>query len=264
MKTLEEPNILDEIVKNNIVEENNKFLIFNSNDILPLEMEAFESGQVIKNFANIDKSIHAQYPVFDIDTVLSMKHPSQNINGKNLPRFALYNVLKKNENIQTFRVSDRFRLGKKIIICLAICATLAILMYYINPGPTSLGIPYHTLKAVGFSICIMMGVYFIIGTIGVIITYFEDKPVEYTISSKFIGIIPKGTRNNIKNHMESKVWDDICVLQEVEKWHIKKPVINLNRKLDPLVLGKKNEVWYLIDRFDTTTMEEYISKEFTM
>jgi len=262
MKTLEEPSILDEIVKNNIVDKNNKFLIFNSNDILPLEREAFESVQVIKNFANIDKSIHAQYPVFDMDAVLAMKHPSQNINGKNLPRFALYNVLKKNENIQTFRVADR--LEKKIIICLAICATLAILMYYISPGAFSLEIPYYTLRVVGFVICIMMEVPFILGTLGVIITYFEDKPRNYTISSKFIGIIPKGTRNNIKNHVESEAWDDICVLQEVEKWHIKKPVINLNRKLDPLVLGKKNKVWYLIDRFDTTTMEEYISKEFTI
>lgn len=69
------------------------------------------------------------------------------------------------------------------------------------------------------------------------------------------GVVPADVRHLIKQNMGS--FDQIAIAAEVAKW---------NERIgpgDPLVLGRLGPLWWLIAKFDTTPLEEYVAKEFS-
>lgn len=75
----------------------------------------------------------------------------------------------------------------------------------------------------------------------------------------FRGILPKNIRHLIDE--EQGNFEHICLLQEVEKWETRLEQVNPG---DPLLIGVKNKVYYLLAKFDTTTQEEYVAREFCL
>lgn len=75
----------------------------------------------------------------------------------------------------------------------------------------------------------------------------------------FRGILPKYILQLIDKEKDN--FDHICLLQEVEKWETRLEQINPG---DPLLIGVKNGVYYLLAKFDTTTQEEYMAREFAL
>lgn len=76
------------------------------------------------------------------------------------------------------------------------------------------------------------------------------------MTATFTGVIPEGVRTRIREHAK----DPVFLIQEVSEWdvrHIAHPV-----HTDPLVVIHKYGRLWLIDRFDTTPVEEYIAQEF--
>ncbi len=79
------------------------------------------------------------------------------------------------------------------------------------------------------------------------------------LSSGFNGLIPPETKSKIKT--ANKIFDkEVCLIAETmpEEWNVQ------TVKTDPLVVGVLNgENCYLIDHFNTTSVEDYVRKEFS-
>ena len=75
------------------------------------------------------------------------------------------------------------------------------------------------------------------------------------ISSKFIGIIPEKTKEKVKKACECGL--EVYLIKECESW------VTTQITRDPLIIGIIDGTAYLIDKFDCTDLENYVSKEFT-
>lgn len=78
--------------------------------------------------------------------------------------------------------------------------------------------------------------------------------------SKFIGIIPSEIKDSIKEH-KSK-FDNLYLVKEADNWTFKSEPIPQPPSPDPLIIGEKNNKYYLISQFDLTNIEKYIVSEF--
>jgi hypothetical protein len=81
---------------------------------------------------------------------------------------------------------------------------------------------------------------------------------EYNLTSTFRGLIPRSTKEKVKESLSVFNKEDLYLITEVkpEEWN----VVKINT--DPLLAGVVNERCFLIDKFDTTPLEEIISQEF--
>mgnify|MGYP001613508887 CR=1 FL=1 len=95
-----------------------------------------------------------------------------------------------------------------------------------------------------------------VGFVTAILTHYVSPP-KRALSCTFTGLIPVEVREKIR--LAESRGLDVCVLAEVDEWT--EEVARL--PLDPLVVGWKHGALYLIDRFDTTTVEELVAREFT-
>lgn len=88
---------------------------------------------------------------------------------------------------------------------------------------------------------------------------------EVILSSEFHGLIPGTTKTKIEqarshlatSHSSSNIY--LVVETKPEEWNIEQRIVR-----DPLVVGIFMDHCFLIDKFETTPLEEYISMEFTV
>ncbi len=82
-----------------------------------------------------------------------------------------------------------------------------------------------------------------------------ERGVDFSLvySVKFSGLIPPEKREKIKTLM--KAGGRVSLLAEVDEW-------GKSIKTDPLILISDEERFYVAGSFDTTTLEDYIAKEF--
>ena len=106
-------------------------------------------------------------------------------------------------------------------------------------------------------ITILLAISFIILVLCIAI-FIVSFNATYYIRAEYNGIIPPAVRARIDKAKPD--FDSIHILTEIPLWEIKK-VVHPNRC--PLVLGRKGKRLFIIDRFYTTYVEEYIRKEFT-
>jgi len=170
----------------------------------------------------------AKYPVLDLVAVMSLPHRTQAVQGQSFktPRFAIYDAFGSGECPISFRMWD------EVTHCKA---------RFPRVWPKDSADRYIK-NAVQRRTP---------GTLGDTIT----------LRANFAGFIPSQTRQMIRS-LRPRIWNrrgfsKICLVQEVEEWNV--AVV----KADPLVVGIKNGVAYLVDRFDTTTFEEYVAREFS-
>lgn len=89
------------------------------------------------------------------------------------------------------------------------------------------------------------------------------------LSQEFPGLIPPEVRQQIKDANKDRQISDIAMITESTGWHvgqdIKKERIPRPRSIDPLVIGYSDHTksCYLITAFDTTTLEDYVKREWT-
>ena len=83
------------------------------------------------------------------------------------------------------------------------------------------------------------------------------------IQTKFNGLIPPRVRIEIMK-AKNVFGRGIYLVGEVEKWTLKEHVeIEPVRRVDPLVIGVKSGVGFLIDSFDLAPVEVMVRREFT-
>ncbi len=83
-----------------------------------------------------------------------------------------------------------------------------------------------------------------------------------SIKSSFHGLIPEDSRQKIKQ--AQNYFDNIYFVAETkpEEWTVSEHIIPRFLR-DPLIVGVFDKNCFLIDKFETTPVEDYVSKEFT-
>jgi len=89
-------------------------------------------------------------------------------------------------------------------------------------------------------------------------SYLSD--ISVTLLSKFDGLVPEPVRAKI-NIARPKM-DSIYLIKEATNWSLEQQETKLPPAPDPLIVGVEGEFAFLIERFDLTTLENYVSKEF--
>lgn len=94
-----------------------------------------------------------------------------------------------------------------------------------------------------------------------------------TFSFTFDGVIPMPVRRRMSEAMASRRFENLYLLVEApEKAWVVEQVKGISRRqeaqewasqIDPLVLGWAEQSLWVIDKFDLTTLEEYVVDEFT-
>jgi len=79
------------------------------------------------------------------------------------------------------------------------------------------------------------------------------------IISRFNGIIPYETRQKIEKSMDFFKKNELYIIAETkpEEWSNEKIIYK-----DPLLVGEKYDACFLIDHFNTTSLEHYVASEF--
>lgn len=89
----------------------------------------------------------------------------------------------------------------------------------------------------------------------------SNRTYKLTLCQEFMSIIPSEVKEKIaeaKPDMES-----FAIICESAGWKVNETVTKLPKYTDPLVIGWSAEQSYLIDSFDMTSIEEWITQEFT-
>lgn len=85
--------------------------------------------------------------------------------------------------------------------------------------------------------------------------------INFELTSKFTGILPQGARDKI---LENKTkFQEIVIIAEAENWTFNQTVTQMPPNPDPLVIGIRDGLAYVICTFDMTKAESYIAREFT-
>lgn len=87
--------------------------------------------------------------------------------------------------------------------------------------------------------------------------FWDHDEFQYTITDTFNGFIPASTRAKIEA-MKSE-FRDILIVKEAN-WTLKSERIPMPVG-DPLVVGVDDDGFYLLDRFDTTSLEQHVADE---
>lgn len=93
--------------------------------------------------------------------------------------------------------------------------------------------------------------------------YYYKVDLTGTVTAKFAGIIPQPVREKI--HKARPHFDEILIVTEAPEWKYSfkdKSFIPVPVG-DPLVIGAKGGLFWLIDVFDTTPAEDHVRREFT-
>ena len=86
--------------------------------------------------------------------------------------------------------------------------------------------------------------------------------IESKMQARFTGVIPQAVRELIR--LSAPKFDRILLVTEAPKWHISQRLLPEPTPTgDPLVIGQKSGLFWLLAAFDTTPSEEYVKREFT-
>jgi hypothetical protein len=84
--------------------------------------------------------------------------------------------------------------------------------------------------------------------------------IELKIESEFTGLVPEHVRKKIREKNNCK-FEQIVIIAEADNWTLDEKIEYMPNP-DPLVVGVRGDLAYLIEKFDVTRIEEYVSKEF--
>lgn len=94
---------------------------------------------------------------------------------------------------------------------------------------------------------------------------FENARIDIstTYSHSFDGVIPANIKRNILEH--KKKFNKIYLIEEAYNWKVQNGVSFTKIKdPDPLIVGEYGGAYFLLEKFDLTSLEDYISKEATI
>lgn len=197
-------------------------------ELFPLEQKAKSSCKSLGG----SKAALCAYPTFAINEALSLTKKQRGIRWP-VPAFAIFDLMGNGTFSLSLHVGSSWRTG---------------------------------IELGGFSSRLMMEA---IETSSFYMEY-EKKLKRWVSSEWFLGsqdvilktnfnhTIPPKVREHIREIQKGKLFSRLLVIAEVDEWGIEP------RPADPLLVGESNGLFFLLDRFDTTPLESYVSKEFSV
>ena len=82
-----------------------------------------------------------------------------------------------------------------------------------------------------------------------------------SLQADFNGLIPQSVRAKIKD--AGQVFEDIYIVTDSVDWKLD-TVVSLDPRVDPLVIGRIKDQFWLIDVFDLTAAEDHARREYTL
>lgn len=239
-------------------------------ELLPVERQGFDGAKL--DVGEVDQNLAARFNVIDVDHIMAkMRHRRFEVP---VPYFAMYNVFRNDDGckVRYIRSFEGFRMvegdfpaaaNEKILEILRRHEKIGIWkVFWVIAGLGALGM-FALLTATtimpwwlnAFVACVLGSL------LGFLAFVAPRADADIVLFTRFAGFIPGHIRQKI---VESKgLFSEIFLIQEVDLRNWKATTIPKPRAADPLLVGKKNGVYYLIDRFDTTTLEEYMAREFS-
>lgn len=236
MNILELPELAKKFeVDNELLEKRKseyKELVKRSSSLLPFEQEQYDNlitskqGEINKIEDNVNPYDN-HYKRIDMGYVYKLRIYDRKL-GFNVPRFAVYNM---GERVMEMRLTSSIDRG--------------LLVDYPNHNYYS-DIHMFTFKdyanAWAFNI-----------------------ETRKTITHKFSGFLPDETRNIINEVTQKKDFgfrlSDMYLIEESYNWELNKETRIAPRNLDPVIVGRKNGVFYYITHFDVTPAEKFLVSE---
>lgn len=83
---------------------------------------------------------------------------------------------------------------------------------------------------------------------------------EFTFSTQFTGVIPDDILDNLPQWQQ--LFHEVFFVAEAADWSVSAPALP-QFNADPLVIGRIDLDFWLLSRFDLTSAEEYVSREWT-
>lgn len=118
-------------------------------------------------------------------------------------------------------------------------------------SPNSLvGSLHIVFPCVGSAICL---------AVGAIWSHESLWHVQYSMTTRFPGILPDDVRKIAKRALESKEFDKVALVF-TPAWSVS--VRQVKTPPDPLLVGLHKGAWYLLAQFDATPEEQWLSSEF--
>ncbi len=90
---------------------------------------------------------------------------------------------------------------------------------------------------------------------------YSTKSITKRIESRFTALVPDHIRKIIRDKKNCTDFEQIVVIAEADNWTIDEEIVYAPNP-DPLVVGIRGDLAYLIEKFDVTKVEKYVSKEF--
>jgi hypothetical protein len=91
----------------------------------------------------------------------------------------------------------------------------------------------------------------------------EPQGLSYRIEAQFSGLVPDTVRQVIRRAEQCSGFKEVFILAEVSVWKKSlEPAPVMSRHPDPLVVGFDGARYWLLAKFDVTTLEQAVSDEF--
>ncbi len=237
-------------------------------DCLPIEKDTFEELASDKK-NDFQPGYDGVYPRVPMDIVYAS---TKKMNGKTVPTFAVYDVFSGADCERKFEYNDDSSKNSKFANIFQ--------KVYIN------GLEIHFFSFVGVALLSVASIFidaisqpttaglFIATAIlfFTMLAHNSGKKINFVFKHKFNGVIPKNVRENIKNVKRN--FHEILLVEEAYAWECDSEIVKVERNVDPLIIGvvslgsrwdeNPKKLYYLIDKFDVTPLENFIATEMSV
>lgn len=245
-------------------------------DLLPCETAFVLKGENIREYREY-RNLLGKYQSFDLEGVLNLTKSQKGIQYP-VPKFAAFHVnqsdpthiriIELQEKIEvrssTFAY-DTIRLRKYEDLCSKVWSRDEIRVMIGVGIVTSIipcGIHAGCLGYLNWWFLCYLAIGTVLGIVSGLVR--SEYQSIYDLRTYFSGVVPSKIRKMINDAALEKEFDKLLLVQEVQEWTINKETISPPvRAWDPLLVGVKAGKAFLLAQFDTTSLEEYVAKEFT-
>lgn len=231
-----------------------------SENMLPCEQSAFEK---------LTKQIGGRldhYKAIDLPAVLKSMKKQPNIPFP-VPRFAAMDVTE--ERLLLSSDSDGNQLVpdgleeayKPLLDIMEKLAWRNLLATSVKPLICALGILAPTILIglqVGFSHWMLINAATMVLAIIFGFMYYSEARHTISISTALNGLLPADAREAIRQNKGK--FDKIYILAEAPEWKMN---VDVYIQKDPLIIGKKDDYYYILHQFDLTPLERWAEIEFS-
>lgn len=226
------------------------------------------------------KGYDDRFPRIDMEIV---RNSVKKIDGVVVPAFATYDVFSEDNTCRRrFKIDSAGYENSSELDLLLVPHSPIMMKFYSHlwknwtSSEAAPFISFGLMFSVGFlsllsNLIVLKSILIPIGVIGVLMTIYgifivrrasNSLRISRSFTHTFSGLVPDNVRDLIMS--EKRNFDSITLIEESYNWNINDSIkIQKKPNPDPLIVGRKNNIHYLLTKFDVTPLENLIATEFT-